>query len=432
MKTQGPGAGGQGPEAWGQGPGKGPGKPDRRRFLTQTAGALAGIALVPESHELFPAVQGGPLRVGIIGTGRQGRAIVTELQKIEQVRIAALCDTSSARLKTAADRLKDVATYPDHGALLAAGSDIQAIVVATPTHTHRGIVLDCLKDGRHVFCEAPVAATVEDCQALVEAGSAAKTVAQAGFQGRSNPTYRRAQPLVDAELRQLISAYAQHHRKTTWRFPASDAASEPEVNWRLDPAVSTGLAGEIGAQQFDVVHWFRGGRYPVRALGRGAVRAHKDGRTVADSIELDLVWEDGVALRYQATLGNSYGGQHELFLGSQGTIRLGWTHGWLFKEADAPTQGWEVYATRQEFFGQEGIVLVADATKLAAQGALKAGVGLPHPPLYYALVDFVRSVNEGAPVRCPLQEGARATIVGILANQAVVTGQPVTIPSLSA
>ena len=421
MKKQGPGA-----------RGREPGKTDRRTFLAHTAGAVAGLAIVPESYELFPAVQGGPLRVGIVGTGRQGRAIVTELQKIDQVQIAALCDTSAARLKTAAERVKDAAAYPDHGAMLAAGSDIKAVIIATPTHTHRGIVLDCLKEGRHVFCEAPVAATVEDCQALIEAASSAKSVAQAGFQGRSNPTYRRAQPLVDAELRQLISVHAQHHRKTSWRFPAPDAAAEREVNWRLDPAVSTGLAGEIGAQQFDVAQWFRGGRYPVRALGRGAVRVHKDGRTVADSIEVDLIWEDEVALRYQATLANSYGGQHELFVGAQGTIRLAWTHSWLFKEADSPTQGWEVYATRQEFFGQEGIVLVADATKLAAQGALKSGAGLPHPSLYYALVDFVRSVTESLPVRCSLQEGARATIVGILANQAVVTGQPVTIPSMSA
>ena len=420
MKTLGPGASGRGPR-----------RTDRRSFITHTAGAFAGLAIVPESYELFPAVQSGPLRVAIVGTGRQGRAIVTELQKIEQVQIAALCDTSATRLKTAAERLKDVATYPDHGALLASGSDISTVIVATPTHTHRSIVLDCLGAGRHVFCEAPVAATVEDCQALIEAAAAAKTVAQAGFQGRSNPTYRRAQPLVDAELRQLVSVYAQHHRKTAWRFPAPDTASEREVNWRLDPEVSTGLAGEVGAQQFDVAHWFRG-RYPVRVLGRGAVRAHKDGRTVPDTIELDLIWDDDVALRYQATLASSYGGQHELFVGAQGTIRLGWTHSWLFKDADSPTQGWEVYATRQEFFGQEGIVLVADATKLAAQGALKSGAGLPHPSLYYALVDFVRSVTDNAPVRCSLQEGARATIVGILANQAVVTGQPVSIPSMRA
>ena len=58
-------------------------------------------------------------------------------------------------------------------------------------------------------------------------------------------------------------------------------------------------------------------------------------------------------------------------------------------------------------------------------------MGLPHPSLYYALVDFVRSVTEGAPVRCTMQEGARATIVGILANQAIVTAGSVTIPPLT-
>jgi predicted dehydrogenase len=403
--------------------------PDRRTFLRQTAGALAGIALLPDFGEPAGLPQDRPLSIGVIGTGRQGRAIVAELQKMPQVEIAALCDVSPARLQMAAGRLKAVAAFPDHRALLDARADVQALIVATPTHRHRGIVEDCLAAGRHVFCEAPVAATVEDCEAMAEAAASAKTVGQAGFQGRSNPIYRRAQPLVDAELRQLVSLYAQHHRKTSWRFPGADAAAEREANWRLDPKVSTGLAGEVGAQQFDVMHWFRGGRYPVRAQGRGAIRLHKDGRTVPDSIEVDLLWDDGLALRYQATLANSYGGQHEMLHGGQGAMRLAWTHGWLFKEADAPTQGWEVYATRQEAFGQEGIMLVADATKLAAQGLLKAGIGLEHPPLYYALADFVASVTAGQAVRCTLAEGARASIVGILANQAILTGEPVPIPS---
>lgn len=404
---------------------------DRRTFLAQTVGALAGIALVPDPLEALPVLQSDAPRlgVGIVGAGRQGRAIIAELQKIPQVQIAAICDTSPARLKTAVERITGAQAVAEHRAMLD-NAAVQAVIVSTPTHLHRAIVEDAVAAGRHVYCESPIASTVDDCLAMAAAAERARSVCHAGFLGRSNPVYRRAQSLAKPELRDIVSAYAQFHRKTSWRVPASDPAAERALNWRLDPEVTTGLAGEVGAQQFDVAHWIRG-KYPVRVQGRGGIRLQKDGRTVPDTIELDLLWDDGVALRYQATLANSYGGQYETIHGVNAAIRLAWTHGWLFKEADAPTQGWEVYATRQQIFGQEGIVLIADATKLAAQGQLAAGVGLPHPPLYYGLMDFVKSAIEQAPVACSIEEGSRATIVGILANEAVVKAQPVLIPSMA-
>lgn len=400
---------------------------DRRAFITQTVGALTGLALMPHPADLLPRLAQGTLtKVGLVGTGRHGRAILTELQKISEVEVAALCDRSEARLALAQPRAQGAATFTDHRAMLDARPDITAVIVATPTHLHRTIVEDVMAAGRHVYCEAPLASTVEDCAAMAAAAAAAGTVCQAGFQGRSNPTYRRAQPLVRTELRDLISMAGQWHRKTSWRFPASGGDSDRQANWRLDPDVSVGLAGEVGAQQFDVAHWWRGS-YPARIAGRGGVRFHRDGRTVADTIDLDLIWADDVVLRYSATLANSYGGQFEVVNGINGSIRLAWTHGWLFKEPDAPTQGWEVYATRQQIFSEEGIVLIANATQLAEQGQLQEGAGLPHPSLYYALMDFLKSVTEGAPVACSMAEGARASIVGILANQAVVTGREVVV-----
>jgi predicted dehydrogenase len=400
---------------------------DRRAFLGQALGAFGGVAVLPHAADLLPFLsQPATIKVGIVGTGRHGRAIITELQKIPQVEVAALCDVSASRTALARQRAQSAATFSDHKVLLEQRPDVTVIVVATPTHLHRAIVEDALAAGRHVYCEAPIAATVEDCTAMAAAAASAKTVCQAGFQGRSNPTYKRAQPLVRTELRDLVSMSGHWHRKTSWRFPAGAGDSETQANWRLDPAVSTGLAGEVGAQQFDVAHWWRGS-YPVRAVGRGSVRHHKDGRTVADTIDLDLIWADGVVMRYSASLANSYGGQFEVVNGVNGSIRLAWTHGWLFKEADAPTQGWEVYATRQQIFDQEGIVLIANATQLAEQGNLQAGVGLPHPSLYYALMDFLKSVTEAAPVACSMAEGARASIVGIQANQAIVSGKEVAI-----
>ena len=106
--------------------------------------------------------------------------------------------------------------------------------------------------------------------------------------------------------------------------------------------------------------------------------------------------------------------------GINGSIRFAWTHAWLFKEADAPTQGWEVYATRQQVMDQAGIVLIATATQLAEQGQVQAGAGRPHPSLYYALMVFLTSVTEKAPVACSFQDGARSSILGIRANQAII------------
>jgi hypothetical protein len=112
-------------------------------------------------------------------------------------------------------------------------------------------------------------------------------------------------------------------------------------------------------------------------------------------------------------------------------IKLVWTFGWMFKEADAPTQGWEVYANRQTFHNDEGITLIADATKLAAQGRLTQGVGLPNTPLYYALESFLKSVSEGAEVVCPVGDALRTTLVAIQAARAVREGAELAIDPAS-
>ena len=55
-----------------------------------------------------------------------------------------------------------------------------------------------------------------------------------------------------------------------------------------------------------------------------------------------------------------------------GTIKMAETFGWLFKEADAPTQGWEVYASREKFHSEEGITLIADASQNAMTSGYKS------------------------------------------------------------
>jgi len=400
---------------------------DRRTFLTHAGTTVAALPLLAEFVSAAPHASGDALPVAVIGVGRQGRAILGELQKIDAVSVAAVCDVDPRRLASGLRRAPAATDFADHRTLLDRMPDLRAVFIATPTHEHKNVALDALAAGRHVYCEAPLASTIDDARALAAAARNANTIFQTGMHGRSNPIYKLARTFFrSGTLRDLVSMRAQYHRKTTWRTPASDPAREKTLNWRLDPDLTIGLAGEFGTHQFDVFHWYLDA-YPLTVRGGGAVRLHDDGRTTPDTIHCTLEFPAGACLQYHATLANSFEGQYEIFHGSDAAIKLARTAGWMFKEADAPTQGWEVYANRQQFHNDEGITLIADATKLAAQGRLKEGLGLPNPPLYYSITDFLTSVIDNKPVVCSADEGMRAAIVGISTHRAVTTGEVVAI-----
>ena len=401
---------------------------DRREFLRGTAGAVGASLLVPSFELLHPSfTTSAPLQVALIGAGRQGRQILGDLATIGEAQIVAVCDTDDSRLQSSLRRAQGLKGYASHKELLEKEPGIAAVIVATPTHLHRDVVLDCLKAGKHVYCEAPLAHTLEDTLAIAKAARDAKVVFAAGFQGRANPVYALARSFVKVGvLRELANCRAQDHNKSSWRTPGSTPERDKELNWHLDPALSLGLVGEKGAHQFDVLHWFLG-RHPVAVRARGDLRLYKDGRAMPDTVGCEFRFDDGLRFDYSATLCSSYDGRYEVISGAMATVKLAWTHGWMFKEADSPTQGWEVYANRQRFHNDEGITLIADATKLAAQGKLKDGVGLPYTSLYYSLADFVKACGENKPPACGADEAARTTIVAILAQQALKSGAEVAI-----
>ena len=399
--------------------------PDRRSFLIGAGGA-ASLSLSSELLGL-PARLAAPVRVALIGAGRQGRAILGELAKLEDVTVAAIVDNDERRLRGAARRAAEAKLVADYREVLDDGT-IDAVLVATPTHQHKAIAIDAVGARKHVYCEGPIAHTLEDARAIARAARAGGKVFQVGHEGRANPVYTLARGFVrSGAIRDVVGMRAQDHQKGSWRTPSDDPARERYLNWRLDPEVSLGLVGELGTHQFDVLSWFSG-LLPRAVRAHGALLAWQDGRTEPDTVRCELEYDKGVLCSWSATLASSYDGRYELLNGTMGSVKLAWSHGWMFKEADAPTLGWEVYANRQRFHNDEGITLIAEATKLAAQGKLTEGVGLPHPSVYYGLESFLRAVTEGADVACPAEEGVRALAIALRARAALASGATVEIP----
>lgn len=402
--------------------------PDRRTFLQSSIAGAAALSLVPDS------AFGAPLRLRreteliLAGAGRQGRAIVAEIAKIAGAKIVAVVDPVESRRASTTRRAGDATGYASLSEALAAHGSAAAVIVASSTPSHRVLVEEALAAGKHVYVEAPLAHTLEDGKAIAAAASAhPDLVVQTGLLGRVNPIYKLANKFYKTgTLRDTVALRSQWHKKITWRSTARKPEDAPLVNWRLDKETSLGLAGEQGVHSFDVFHWFLN-EYPESVSGAGSVLLHKDGREVADTVQVRLNFKSGVHGTFEGTLANSYEGSYEQLAGSMGTMKLAWTAGWLFKEADSPTQGWEVYANRQQFHNERGITLIADATKLAAQDKLKDGVGLPNDPLYYGLETFLQAATEGAENECDANEGLRALAVAVAASEAVKTNSTVAV-----
>src|ERR1044071_1983715 len=130
------------------------------------------------------------VRCGVIGLGNWGREIVATLARLKTAQVIAVSDTYPAPLKRGLNAAPTPKSLDDSRKMLDDKS-VQAVIVATPTHQHRDIVLAALQAGKHVYCEAPLANTIEDARAIALAARAArKQVFQSGLQTRSDSQRR--------------------------------------------------------------------------------------------------------------------------------------------------------------------------------------------------------------------------------------------------
>jgi predicted dehydrogenase len=397
---------------------------DRRAFLKTAAGTLALLVsrqgLASAQAPAGAPVTGPAVRFGVVGLGTWGREILDALGRTDAAQVTAICDLYEPFLKRAAAAAPKAEAATDWRRLVESPT-IDAIVIATPTADHRAIALAALQAGKHVYCEAPIAASIEDARAIAAAAVSAKGLMfQAGLQGRSNPLYKHVLQFVKSGvLGDVALVNAQWGRKDSWRRAAPTPERERAVNWRLDKA-SPGLMGEVGIHQLDLVSQYLGPR-PSAIVGSGTLAAWRDGRDTPDTVSC-LVDFGKTRGTVRATLASSFGGAYTIFQGNNSSLLLKETRGWLIKEADSPLLGWEVYARKESVHDETGIAMVADATKLLAAGKEpgKDGPLEPEKPaLVHAFESFITSIRTGGPSACGPADACAATIAALQANAAV-------------
>ena len=185
-----------------------------------------------------------PVRVGIVGLGYWGPNIARALASTPGCELAWACDLDAgnrARIEgrypgtTLTDRLED----------LLEDDALDAVVVATGAPSHHALGMRVLEAGKHAFIEKPLALTVEDARALVDAAAARDRVLMVGHLLRFHPVFQELQRIVDAgDLGRVLYLY-------TNRLNFGKVRADENALWSLAPhdiSLALALAGERPAE----------------------------------------------------------------------------------------------------------------------------------------------------------------------------------------
>jgi predicted dehydrogenase len=166
----------------------------RRSFIAQST-AVAAFTVVPRS------VLGGPghtppsEKLNIAGVGIGGKGY-SDLTSVESENIVALCDVDRNKGRRAFERYPKAKQYQDFRVMLDKQQDIDAVIVATPDHTHAVISLAAIKCGKHVYTQKPLTHTVHEAQVLAAAARKYKVATQMGNHGQAGDGPRRLREMI--------------------------------------------------------------------------------------------------------------------------------------------------------------------------------------------------------------------------------------------
>ncbi|MGI8604936.1 MAG: Gfo/Idh/MocA family oxidoreductase [Verrucomicrobiales bacterium] len=336
----------------------------RREFM-RVAAATSGSLLVVPSHVLGrdgSKPPSGKLNIAGIGIGGQG---ASDISQMTGENIVALCDVDWAHAAATIKKFPQAKLYKDYRKMLEEVKEIDAVVVATPDHTHAFAAMAAIRMGKHVYCEKPLTHSVWEARQLATAAREQKVATQMGNQGQaSEETRRLGEMIADGAIGQVHEVHIWTDRPSNGLFdeywpqgvgrPEDSPAIPETLEWDLwlGPAPSrpyhpaylpfkwrgwwdfgTGALGDIGCHSFDPV---------FRALKLGApisveassTRVNKETYPLASMVTyhfpargelpaLKLVWYDG-GMRperpEELDEGREMGAAGHLFIGSRGKI----------------------------------------------------------------------------------------------------------------
>lgn len=272
----------------------------RRDFLRTSTIAGSSLLLLPQSRLAFGSQANSKLSIAGIGVGGQGRSNLDNFIGLGE-NIVALCDVDTARAGDIFKKCSSARVFKDFRRMFdEMDKEIDAVLVATPDHTHAVAAIAAMKHGKHVYCEKPLTRTVQEARLLRQAAAKYKVVTQMGNQGSGENGLRRAVELVwNGTIGEVREAHVwfdggngPQKRPTDappvpdtlawdlWLGPAPERPYHPcylPASWRGWRAFGSGIVGDFGCHTGNLM--FRALRLvelwnppPQRKLKRAVLR----------------------------------------------------------------------------------------------------------------------------------------------------------------
>lgn len=353
---------------------------NRRRFIKNSSLYLLGSAgsfLFP--IELLASMRkkvgaNDQINLGLIGCNGMGFSNLLSLLKISEVNVLALCDVDENVLSRRTSELEKAGIkkpqwYKDYRKMLD-NKDIDFVVIGTPDHWHCLQLTDALSAGKDVYCEKPIANSMQECDIMLNTVQNSKSIVQIGQWQRSQPHFVDAINFVHSgklgEIR-LAKAWAyQGWMKPVpiladtnapagvdykmWLGPAQERLFNPNrfhFNFRWFWDYAGGLMTDWGVHLIDYALYGMKAGTPKSVMALGGKFAYPDDASeTPDSLQAVFEYDDFSILWEHATGidGGNYGRNHGIaFIGNNGTLVL-------------DRNGWEVIPEKEfQGWGEEGI-----------------------------------------------------------------------------
>jgi len=199
------------------------------------------------------------VKIGLVGTGEIGQVHAKAHSEVEGTELCIVALIQPDTEKSLSEQY-DARLYPSFEALLD-DETVDAVDICLPNDLHRQFAVQALDAGKHVFCEKPIALTLDDADAMIEAAHRAGKFLMIGHVLRFWPEYLKAKEALDAGRvgRPLLI--------TSRRMVSLLVGTQGEQGWRHDPRRSGGAVLDMQIHDLDAFCWFFGS--PQAVVSRG-------------------------------------------------------------------------------------------------------------------------------------------------------------------